>query len=77
MKSLKVLVATALGVLVGGFLGLVLSIVLVNGLDVVDGPPAVVLLVLSVIGFAALCRIVTLIFSLRWVRNERQRERSQ
>lgn len=77
MKYLKVSAATGIGVLVGGAFGIVFSIVLVNGFDVVDGPPAAVLLALSVIGFAVLFGIVSLIFSLRWVRNERLRKQPQ
>ena len=68
MNFLKAMAATVVGVIVGGCFGFVFARVLVEGFDVVDGPPAVVLLVLSVIGFAVVLGVGCLVFWLRLVR---------
>jgi glycopeptide antibiotics resistance protein len=72
MKYLKAAAVTVIGTLLGGCLGFVLARVLVERFDVVDGPPAAVLLVLSIIAVASVCGIVTLLFSLRWLRRLRR-----
>jgi HEAT repeats len=61
--------------LIGGFLGVLTTRWLVETLDIVDGPPGAVLLVLLVLSFALVLGALGFTFCLRWLRKQSRNNR--
>ena len=72
MKALKRFVisiaATLVAAFLGGCIGFLVARILAEGVGLVEGPPAGVLLVVSVLSFALLGGALGVIFALRWIR---------
>ena len=76
MQSLasRIAVATAsalISAVLGGCIGFIVARILVEGFNVVEGPPAGVLLVMSVAGIALIGAAVGFILTFRWFRTGR------
>jgi glycopeptide antibiotics resistance protein len=63
--------AALIAAFLGGCVGFLVARILAEGLGLVEGPPAGVLLVLSVASFALVSLLLGFILPLRWLRKRR------